>query len=56
MDRGGEIRQDELMEATGYSKARVSQLVTRLEKLRLVRKEKFERTNKLFATGEVREL
>ena len=52
----GEIRQDQLLEATGYSKARVSQLVTRLEKLGLVRKEKFERTNKLFSTGEVREL
>jgi uncharacterized membrane protein len=56
MERGGEIRQDELLEATGYSKARVSQLVTRLEKLGLVRKEKFGRTNKLFSTGEVREL
>jgi uncharacterized membrane protein len=52
MGRGGEVRQDELLEATGYSKARVSQLVTRLEKLGLVRKEKFERTNKLFATEE----
>ena len=35
---------------------RVSQLVTRLEKLGLVRKERFERTNKLFVTGEVREI
>ena len=55
MGAGGEIRQDELLDITGYSKARVSQLVTRLEKLGLVRKEKFERTNKLFVTGEVRE-
>jgi uncharacterized membrane protein len=56
MDHGGEFRQDELIEASGYSKARVSQLVTRLEKLGLVRKERFERTNKLFVTGEVREI
>jgi uncharacterized membrane protein len=56
MDHGGEFRQDELIEASGYSKARVSQLVTRLEKLGLVRKERFERTNKLFVTGEVREV
>jgi DNA-binding MarR family transcriptional regulator len=55
MDNGGEIRQDALMDITGYSKARVSQLVTRLEKLGLVRKERFERTNKLFVTGEIRE-
>jgi len=56
MDQGGEMRQDDLVEATGYSKARVSQLVTHLEKLRLIRKERFERTNKLFLTGDVREI
>lgn len=54
-DAGGEMRQDDLMKASGYSRARVSQLVTHLEKLGLIRKERFERTNKLFLTGEVRE-
>jgi len=55
MDAGGEIRQDELMKTSGYSRARVSQLVTHLEKLKLIRKERFERTNKLILTGEITE-
>ena len=54
LDAGGEMRQDDLMRITGYSKARISQLVTHLEKLGLIRKERFERTNKLYLTGEVR--
>jgi len=29
--------------------------VTHLEKLKLVRKERFERTNKLYLTGEVKQ-
>jgi hypothetical protein len=55
MNSGGEIRQDDLIKVTDYSRARVSQLVTHLEKLGLIRKERFERTNKLYLTGEVRE-
>jgi len=55
LDAGGEMRQDDLMKITGYSKARISQLVTHLEKLKLVRKERFERTNKLYLTGEVKQ-
>jgi uncharacterized membrane protein len=46
---------NEVCSAIDYSRARVSQLVTHLEKLGLIRKERFERTNKLYLTGEVRE-
>jgi len=36
-------------------RASVSQLVTHLENLKLVRKERFERANKLYLIGEVKQ-
>lgn len=45
---GGKIIQSELVKTTGFSKAKVSKILSELEERKIIRKEKYKRTNLIF--------
>jgi uncharacterized membrane protein len=45
---GGKIIQSDLVKNTGFSKAKVSKILSELENRNLIRKEKYKRTNLIF--------
>ena len=44
-EAGGEIEQDEIVEKTGFSKAKISTHLTKLEKRKLIEKKRYGRKN-----------
>jgi uncharacterized membrane protein len=45
---GGEIIQSDLVRNTGFSKAKVSKVLSELEDRKIIRKEKYKRSNLIF--------
>jgi hypothetical protein len=45
---GGEVIQSDLVKEIGFSKAKVSKILSELEERRVIRKEKYKRTNRVF--------
>ena len=52
VERGGSMLQDEIVKETGFSKAKVSKLLRKLEEKGIIKREPFRKTNKVYLKKE----